>query len=71
MRDAAAEGTLPDHRETRSGTVNERRLRKLLKQHREGSVSEREALDALKDLPFEDLGHSRVDHHRELRCGLA
>jgi NCAIR mutase (PurE)-related protein len=51
--------------------VNERRLRRLLKDHREGSVSEREALEALKDLPFEDLGHSRVDHHRELRCGLA
>jgi NCAIR mutase (PurE)-related protein len=51
--------------------VNERRLRRLLKQHREGSVSEQQALDALKDLPFEDLGHSRVDHHRELRCGLA
>ena len=51
--------------------MNERRLRRLLKDHREGSVSEREALDALKDLPFEDLGHSRVDHHRELRCGLA
>lgn len=51
--------------------MNERRLRRLLKQHREGSVTERQALDALKDLPFEDLGHSRVDHHRELRCGLA
>ncbi len=51
--------------------MNERRLRRLLKDHREGSLSVREALDQLKDLPFEDLGHSRVDHHRELRCGLA
>ena len=51
--------------------MNARRLRSLLKGHREGSVSEREALEALKDLPYQDLGHSRVDHHRELRCGLA
>lgn len=30
-----------------------------------------EALDRLRSLPFSDLGFAKVDHHRELRQGLA
>ena len=51
--------------------MDEKRLRSLLRKVREGKVGEKQALETLKDLPFEDLGHSRVDHHRKLRCGLA
>lgn len=29
-----------------------------------------QAQEALRHLPFEDLGFARVDHHRQLRCGL-
>lgn len=35
-----------------------------------GSVSTEAAAGRLATLPFEDLGHSRVDHHRSLRSGL-
>ena len=35
-----------------------------------GALSAEAAADQLKTLPFEDLGHTRVDHHRSLRTGL-
>ena len=35
-----------------------------------GTLSAEAAADRLKSLPFEDLGHTRVDHHRSLRTGL-
>ena len=35
-----------------------------------GSLTPADAAERLKNLPFEDLGHSRVDHHRSLRTGL-
>jgi NCAIR mutase (PurE)-related protein len=35
-----------------------------------GSLTSADAAARLKNLPFEDLGHSRVDHHRSLRSGL-
>lgn len=42
----------------------------LLAQVERGSVSVANATEQLATLPFEDLGHSRVDHHRSLRTGL-
>jgi NCAIR mutase (PurE)-related protein len=44
-------------------------LKKLLRRLRAGEVSEAHVLARLGDLPFEDLGFARVDHHRGLRCG--
>jgi NCAIR mutase (PurE)-related protein len=35
-----------------------------------GALTPEAAAERLKSLPFEDLGHSRVDHHRSLRTGL-
>jgi NCAIR mutase (PurE)-related protein len=35
-----------------------------------GTVSPAAAAAELSKLPFEDLGHARVDHHRSLRTGL-
>ena len=35
-----------------------------------GTLSPHAAAERLKSLPFEDLGHTRVDHHRSLRSGL-
>ena len=35
-----------------------------------GTLSPKAAADRLAKLPFEDLGHARVDHHRSLRTGL-
>lgn len=45
------------------------RLTALLEGVQAGSTSVGEALQALKDMPYEDLEHARVDHHRALRCG--
>jgi hypothetical protein len=35
-----------------------------------GSLTPEAAAERLKTLPYEDLGHTRVDHHRSLRMGL-
>jgi NCAIR mutase (PurE)-related protein len=35
-----------------------------------GALSPSAAAERLATLPFEDLGHARVDHHRSLRTGL-
>ncbi len=36
-----------------------------------GKVAPEEALDRFKDLPYEDLGFAKIDHHRRLRQGSA
>jgi hypothetical protein len=46
------------------------RLHDLLSRVRNGSLDVEQALDALKTLPFEDLGFARIDHHRALRKGF-
>ncbi len=46
------------------------RLENLLKKVKSGKTSVGEAMTQLKSLPFEDLGHTRVDHHRSLRKGF-
>jgi hypothetical protein len=46
------------------------KLKKLLKDLRAGRVSVSEAYERLKDLPFEDLIHAKIDHHRALRKGF-
>ena len=42
----------------------------LLVEVREGRASVPQALERLRDLPFEDLGFAKVDHHRALRTGM-
>jgi NCAIR mutase (PurE)-related protein len=46
------------------------KLKELLAGVRDGSVSLDDALEALARLPFADLGHTVVDHHRALRTGF-
>jgi NCAIR mutase (PurE)-related protein len=50
--------------------MDQRRLKQLLKDVRLGRVSQAAALERLRDLPFEDLGYAKVDHHRSLRSGF-
>ncbi len=50
--------------------MEKRKLDKLLKEVAAGKVSPSAALEKLKDLPYEDLGFARVDHHRALRKGF-
>ncbi len=45
-------------------------LKNLLQQVKEGTIDVDRALDALKCMPFEDLGFAKVDHHRSLRTGF-
>ncbi|HHY98736.1 MAG TPA: nickel pincer cofactor biosynthesis protein LarB [Firmicutes bacterium] len=45
-------------------------LRGLLESVKEGRISIDKALVELRDLPFEDLGFAKVDHHRALRKGF-
>ena len=40
----------------------------LIKVHR-GTMTPEEAMAALKDYPYQDLGFAKVDHHREIRKG--
>ena len=51
--------------------MNHDRLLQTLRRFKSGDLSERQMLDALRDLPYEDLGFAKVDHHRALRCGHA
>jgi NCAIR mutase (PurE)-related protein len=45
-------------------------LLNLLSQVEQGALTPDAAATRLASLPFEDLGHTRVDHHRSLRTGL-
>jgi NCAIR mutase (PurE)-related protein len=46
------------------------RIKQLLIEAREGRVSIDEAVERLQQIPYEDLGFARIDHHRELRLGF-
>ena len=46
------------------------KLRILLEQVKGGEVAVDDALQSLRTLPFEDLGFSKIDHHRQLRTGF-
>jgi pyridinium-3,5-biscarboxylic acid mononucleotide synthase len=50
--------------------MNIRRLEDLLKKVKSGKIMVDEAITQLKLLPFEDLGFTRIDHHRSLRKGF-
>jgi len=45
-------------------------IKKLFQEVKRGKLSPDEAVQQLKHLPFEDLGHSKVDHHRRVRTGM-
>lgn len=42
----------------------------LLRQVKNGETSVEAAKELLKDLPYEDLGYAKLDHHRKLRSGF-
>ncbi|HTY62789.1 MAG TPA: nickel pincer cofactor biosynthesis protein LarB [Acidobacteriota bacterium] len=50
--------------------MNPKQVLELLEKVRQGALSPEQGLDRLKNLPFEDLGFARVDHHRTLRQGF-
>ncbi|MTI58098.1 nickel pincer cofactor biosynthesis protein LarB [Geosporobacter ferrireducens] len=44
-------------------------IKSLLEHVQEGKLSVEEAMAALKELPYKDIGIAKIDHHRELRNG--
>ncbi|HPU86127.1 MAG TPA: nickel pincer cofactor biosynthesis protein LarB [Candidatus Latescibacteria bacterium] len=46
------------------------RIRNVLEQVRDGSLSTEKAMETLRAFPFEDLGFAQLDHHRALRKGF-
>lgn len=46
------------------------RIKYILESVRSGKLSVEEAMNLLRDLPYEDLSFAKVDHHRMLRQGI-
>ncbi|WP_075603815.1 nickel pincer cofactor biosynthesis protein LarB [Saccharicrinis aurantiacus] len=49
--------------------MNQAHLTNLLQQFKNNELPLNEVLEALKTLPFEDINHTKLDFHRELRNG--
>lgn len=45
-------------------------VKDILRAISEGGMDVEQGLDALRDLPFRDIGHTKIDLHRTLRNGL-
>jgi NCAIR mutase (PurE)-related protein len=50
--------------------MNQDALKQLLQQVQSGDLGVDEAVEGLKNLPFESMGFATLDHHRALRCGF-
>jgi NCAIR mutase (PurE)-related protein len=50
--------------------MNQDAVKALLEDIREQRVSPAEGVERLRNLPFEDLGFAKLDHHRPLRHGM-
>lgn len=50
--------------------MQEKELRRLLKEFHAGLISEEDAIERLRTLPFEDFAEVCFDTHREIRCGV-
>jgi pyridinium-3,5-biscarboxylic acid mononucleotide synthase len=50
--------------------MTEEQLRQILADLKSGALTDDQALEKLRNLPFEDLGFANVDHHRTLRQGF-
>jgi pyridinium-3,5-biscarboxylic acid mononucleotide synthase len=50
--------------------MDEREIRKFLEAFKGGQFSLDRAVERIRDLPFEDIGFAKIDHHRSLRTGF-
>jgi len=50
--------------------MDRNQIEELLNEVRAGRTPVEHALERLRDLPFEDLGFAKLDHHRALRTGM-
>ncbi len=49
--------------------MNPEQIKEILKEVKSGKLNIDEAIDRLKDFSYKDLGHTKIDTHRELRTG--
>lgn len=49
--------------------MNKNTIQQILSAIEQGSLSADKAFEQLKDLPFTDLGHTKIDNHRTIRNG--
>lgn len=49
--------------------MNEKDILDILNQIKDGSLSVDNAFSKLRNLPFEDIGYAKIDHHRAIRNG--
>jgi NCAIR mutase (PurE)-related protein len=49
--------------------MNKEAIKEILNSVSKGNLSVEDALEQLKSFPYKDLGHTKVDNHRELRRG--
>jgi len=54
-----------------SPTLNDSGIRSLLEDVRTGRLAVEEGVRRMRNWPIHDLGHSRIDTQREMRCGHA
>jgi len=50
--------------------MDNEKIKKLLKEFKEGKINEEEFLEKLKYLPYIDIQFSKIDTHREIRFGF-
>lgn len=50
--------------------MDQHRLRDLLNSLEQREISVDQAMERLKNLPYQDLGFAKIDHHRGIRCGF-
>jgi len=50
--------------------MNESEVRKFLEAVKSGAVTVESGVEQLRQLPYEDLGFAKIDHHRSLRQGF-
>ncbi len=50
--------------------MDEKYIKEVLEQVSAGQMSTDAAFDALKDLPYKDMGFANIDHHRTIRTGF-
>src|SRR4051812_48663115 len=50
--------------------MNADQIKKLFHDVKRGKLSPDEAVQKLRHYPFEDLGHTKIDHHRAVRVGM-
>lgn len=50
--------------------MNEMEVRKFLEAVKRGTIPVDTAVEKLKQLPYEDLGFAKIDHHRSIRQGF-